>query len=91
MLYVNVWSVEYEQFGDFAAVEDFQDLEQQQALVEESPCCIPVDPITTCILITPLFIIACIKLMGPIAKARLALLSYALIYMGLCLCWVDHA
>jgi hypothetical protein len=33
-LYVNVWSVEYEQFGDFAAVEDFQDLEQQQALVE---------------------------------------------------------
>jgi hypothetical protein len=34
MLYVNVWSVEYEQFGDFAAVEDFQDLEQQQALVE---------------------------------------------------------
>jgi nitrogen fixation-related uncharacterized protein len=27
-LYVNVWSVEYEQFEDFADVEDFQDPEQ---------------------------------------------------------------
>jgi hypothetical protein len=25
-LYVNVWSVEYEPFEDFAAIEDFQDL-----------------------------------------------------------------
>jgi hypothetical protein len=24
-LYVDVWSIEYEQFGDFAAVEEFQD------------------------------------------------------------------
>jgi hypothetical protein len=43
---------------EYTGVEDFQDLEQQQTLVEGSPCCIPVDPITTCILITPLFIIA---------------------------------
>jgi hypothetical protein len=33
-LYVNVWSVEYEQFEDFAAVEDFQDPEQFPELVE---------------------------------------------------------
>jgi hypothetical protein len=25
---VNVWSIEYEQFEDFAVVEDFQDPEQ---------------------------------------------------------------
>jgi hypothetical protein len=31
---VNVWSVEYEQFEDFAAVEDFQDPEQFSELVE---------------------------------------------------------
>jgi hypothetical protein len=31
---VNVWSVEYEQFEDFAAVEDFQDLEQFPEMVE---------------------------------------------------------
>jgi hypothetical protein len=55
---VNVWSVEYEQFEDFAAVEEFQDPKQFLELVEASACCIPVDPITTCILITPLFIIA---------------------------------
>jgi hypothetical protein len=29
-----VWSVEYEQFEDFAAVEDFQDPEQFPELVE---------------------------------------------------------
>jgi hypothetical protein len=29
-----VWSVEYEQFGDFAAVEDYQDPEQFPVLVE---------------------------------------------------------
>jgi nitrogen fixation-related uncharacterized protein len=34
-LYVNVWSVEYEQFEDFAAVEDFQDPEQFPKLVED--------------------------------------------------------
>jgi hypothetical protein len=56
---VNEWSVEYKQFGDFAAVEDFQDPEQFPELVEKaSPCCIPVDPIATCILITLLFITA---------------------------------
>jgi hypothetical protein len=33
-LYVNVWSVEYEQFGDFAAVEEFQDPAQFPELVE---------------------------------------------------------
>jgi hypothetical protein len=33
-LYVNVWSVEYEQFEDFAAVEDFQDPEQFLELIE---------------------------------------------------------
>jgi hypothetical protein len=33
-LYVNVWSVEYEQFGDFAAVEEFQDPEQFPGLAE---------------------------------------------------------
>jgi hypothetical protein len=33
-LYVNVWSVEYEQFGDFAVVEEFQDPEQFPELVE---------------------------------------------------------
>jgi hypothetical protein len=53
-----VWSVEYEQFGDFAAVEEFQDPEQFPELVEGKYCCIPIDPITTCILITLLFIIA---------------------------------
>jgi hypothetical protein len=31
---VNVWSVEYEKFGDFAAVEEFQDPEQFSELVE---------------------------------------------------------
>jgi hypothetical protein len=31
---VNVWSVEYEQFEDFAAVEEFQDPEQFSELVE---------------------------------------------------------
>jgi hypothetical protein len=31
---VNVWSLEYEQFGDFAAVEDYQDPEQFPVLVE---------------------------------------------------------
>jgi hypothetical protein len=31
---VNVWSVEYEQFEDFAAIEDFQDPEQFPELVE---------------------------------------------------------
>jgi nitrogen fixation-related uncharacterized protein len=33
-LYVNLWSVEYEQFRDFAAVEDYQDPEQFPVLVE---------------------------------------------------------
>jgi hypothetical protein len=33
-LYVNVWSVEYEQFGDFAAVEGLQDPEQFPDVVE---------------------------------------------------------
>jgi hypothetical protein len=33
-LYVNVWSVEYEQSGNFAAVEKFQDPEQFPELVE---------------------------------------------------------
>jgi hypothetical protein len=33
-LYVNVLRVEYEQFEDFAAVEDFQDPEQFPELVE---------------------------------------------------------
>jgi hypothetical protein len=31
---VNVWSVEYEPFEEFAAVEDFQDPEQFSELVE---------------------------------------------------------
>jgi hypothetical protein len=31
---VNVWSVEYEQFEDFTAVEEFQDPEQFPELVE---------------------------------------------------------
>jgi hypothetical protein len=34
MLVCDVWSVEYEQFGDFADVEEFQDPEQFPALVE---------------------------------------------------------
>jgi hypothetical protein len=55
---VNVWSIEYEQFEDFATVEDFQDPEQFSELVEGMSLLHPVDPITTCILITPLFIIA---------------------------------
>jgi hypothetical protein len=33
-LYVNVWSVEYEQFGDFAAIEEFQEPVQFPELVE---------------------------------------------------------
>jgi hypothetical protein len=33
-LYVNVWSVEYELFEDFAVVEDFQDPKQFLELVE---------------------------------------------------------
>jgi hypothetical protein len=33
-LYVNVWSVEYEQLEDFAIVEDFQDPELFPELVE---------------------------------------------------------
>jgi hypothetical protein len=31
---VDVWSVEYEQFEDFATVEEFQDSEQFPELVE---------------------------------------------------------
>jgi hypothetical protein len=31
---MNVWSVEYEQFEDFATVEEFQDPEQFPELVE---------------------------------------------------------
>jgi hypothetical protein len=31
---VNVWSVEYEQFEEFVAVEDFQDPEQFPELIE---------------------------------------------------------
>jgi hypothetical protein len=31
---VNVWSVEYDQFEDFAVVEDFEDPEQFPELVE---------------------------------------------------------
>jgi hypothetical protein len=34
MLVCDVWSVQYEQFGDFIAVEDYQDLEQFLVLVE---------------------------------------------------------
>jgi hypothetical protein len=34
MLVCDVWSVEYEQFGYFAAVEDYQDPEQFLVLVE---------------------------------------------------------
>jgi hypothetical protein len=34
MLVCDVWSVEYEQLGDFAAVEDYQDPEQFPVLVE---------------------------------------------------------
>jgi hypothetical protein len=34
MLVCDVWSVEYVQFGHFAAVEDFQDPEQFPVLVE---------------------------------------------------------
>jgi hypothetical protein len=34
MLVCDVWSVEYEQFGDFVAVEDYQDPEQFPVLVE---------------------------------------------------------
>jgi hypothetical protein len=33
-LYVNVWSVEYERFGDFTAIVEFQDPEQFLELVE---------------------------------------------------------
>jgi hypothetical protein len=57
-LYLNVWSIEYKQFEEFAAIEEFQDPENFRSSYKASPCCIPVDPITTCILITPLFIIA---------------------------------
>jgi hypothetical protein len=31
---VNLWSVEYEQFGDFTTVEKFQDPEQFSEMVE---------------------------------------------------------
>jgi hypothetical protein len=48
-LYVNVWSVEYEQFKDFSVVEEFQDPEQFPELAEGKSYCIPVDCITTCI------------------------------------------
>jgi hypothetical protein len=34
MLVCDVWSVEYEQFGDFAAVEDYKDPELFPVLVE---------------------------------------------------------
>jgi hypothetical protein len=41
-LYVNVWSVEDEPYVEYAEVEEFQDIEQQQALVEDKsllhPC-----------------------------------------------------
>jgi hypothetical protein len=33
-LSVNVWSVEDEPYVEYAEVEEFQDIEQQQALVE---------------------------------------------------------
>jgi hypothetical protein len=34
MLVCDVWSIEYEQFGDFTAVEEFQDPEQFSELLE---------------------------------------------------------
>jgi uncharacterized protein YabN with tetrapyrrole methylase and pyrophosphatase domain len=44
-LYVNVWSVEYEQFEDFAAVEDFQDPEAVSAAGRRQVlAAFPVDP-----------------------------------------------
>jgi hypothetical protein len=55
---VNVSSVEYEPYEDFAAVEDFQDPQQFPELIEASPYCIPIDPTTTCILITLYLFIA---------------------------------
>jgi hypothetical protein len=57
-LYVNVWSVEYEQFEDFVVVEKFLDPEQFPELVEGKSLLHSYCPITTCILITLLFIIA---------------------------------
>jgi hypothetical protein len=34
LIVCDVWSVAYEQFGDFAAVEEYQDPEQFPVLVE---------------------------------------------------------
>jgi hypothetical protein len=59
MLVCDVWSVAFEKFGDFAAVEEYQDPEQFPVLVEgKSLLHFRLIPITTCILITLLFIIA---------------------------------
>jgi hypothetical protein len=51
-----VWSVKDEPYVKYAEVEDFQDLEQQQALVEGKSLLHSHYPITTCILIPSLFI-----------------------------------
>jgi hypothetical protein len=56
---VNVWSVEYEQFEDSAAVEDFQDPEAVSAAGRRQVlAAFPIDPITTCISITSYLLIA---------------------------------
>jgi hypothetical protein len=48
-----VWSVDYEQFKEFAAVEDLQDPEQFPELVEGKSLLRSCYPITTCNLFTP--------------------------------------
>jgi hypothetical protein len=42
-----MWCVENGSYVEYAGVEDFQDLDQQQALVEDKSLLHPVDPITT--------------------------------------------
>jgi hypothetical protein len=65
-LYVFVWSIVNDH--EYTAVEDQEGFEQQHAWVEGKSLRIPFCPITTCILITLLFTLACINVMGPMLR-----------------------
>jgi hypothetical protein len=55
---VDVWSVEYEPFEEYAVVEDFRDPEQFLKLVESKSLLHSFYPIATCILSTLYLFIA---------------------------------
>jgi hypothetical protein len=61
-----MWCVEDESYVEYAEVEDFQDLEQQQALVEGKSLLHSCLSYTTCILITLfIYLWVCINMKSP--------------------------